>query len=171
VTNSGTITGGNGGIRGTGSTTGSAGAGGVGIVGTGDDTVITSGAIAGALSGDGTTQADAIDFSGGGNTLVLEQGNSFTGNVVSTSGGTNGGEGTLGNPQCQRYRGAGELQRRGDGARRAGGRVHPRRRRGTDRPWPVAPRRRLGRAVRQRHKRREFQSERKIRLVGKDTLA
>ena len=94
----GRITGGNGGTGGSGEIAegggmnGADGAGGAGIVGTGNDMVITGGAIVGGLSGDGTTRADAIDFSGGGNTLVLEQGNSFTGNVVSTSGSTNGGD-------------------------------------------------------------------------------
>ena len=66
-----------------------------GIIATGNSTVMTSGVIRGGVSGDGTTQANAIDFSGGGNSLVLEPGYSFVGNVVSTSGTTNGGD-TLG---------------------------------------------------------------------------
>jgi autotransporter-associated beta strand protein len=37
-------------------------------------------------------QADAVDFSGGGNNLIVEAGYKFTGNVVSNSGTTNGGD-------------------------------------------------------------------------------
>src|SRR5262245_1056251 len=38
-----------------------------------------------SLSGDGTTQADAIDFTGGVNSLTLEAGFSIIGNVVAFS--------------------------------------------------------------------------------------
>ena len=106
LTNTGTIAGGTGGtaLRGAGGpvgagevngldgTAGIAGAGGVALTGTGFDTVTNSGIIRGGVSGDGLTQADAIDFSGGGNTLALEAGYSITGNVISTSGSTNGGD-------------------------------------------------------------------------------
>jgi autotransporter-associated beta strand protein len=91
LTNTGTIAGGNGG------TTsynffgnGSNGAGGVGIIATGDTHITSSGVITG---GDGSTGvADAIDFSNGGNTLILEVGSTTTGNITSTSGSTNGGD-------------------------------------------------------------------------------
>lgn len=86
VTNTGTIAGGTAGAGGTGPTAGTAGAGGVGIVATGNATIINGGLI----SGNGSR--DAIDFSGGGNNLVLQAGGVITGNVVSTSGATNGGD-------------------------------------------------------------------------------
>jgi len=95
VTNTGAIAGGNGGTGQPGyggGGNGAPGIGGAGIVSTGGSSVTTSGSIAGGLGGDGTTQADAVDFSGGGNTLTLETGYSFIGNVVSTSGTTNGGD-------------------------------------------------------------------------------
>ncbi|WP_102223693.1 autotransporter domain-containing protein [Acidimangrovimonas sediminis] len=98
IVNTGTIQGGNGGDAGTGTTSATGGAGGVGVIATGNTTLVNAGLIAGGVSGassDGTgggVQADAVDFSGGGNTLVLEAGYSFTGNVVSTSGTTNGGD-------------------------------------------------------------------------------
>ncbi len=87
------------------------GVGGVGVVATGGASVTNAGLIAGGLSGKGTLiespqlyatqadavqagalQADAVDFSGGGNTLTLENGYRFTGNVTSTSGTSNGGD-------------------------------------------------------------------------------
>jgi outer membrane autotransporter protein len=94
LTNSGTVEGGVGGgvYSGCGPALGTAGLGGVGIDATGRASVITSGSIMGGLSGDGTTQADAADFSGGGNSLTLESGYSFVGNVVSSSGTTAGGD-------------------------------------------------------------------------------
>jgi uncharacterized protein with beta-barrel porin domain len=70
---------------------GSAGLGGAGVVGTGGAMVVNSGTIGGGFSSDGV-QADAVDFSGGGNTLTLEPGYQFVGNVVSSSGSTNGGD-------------------------------------------------------------------------------
>jgi autotransporter-associated beta strand protein len=86
LTNTNSITGGNGGAGAT------AGAGGVGVVSTGGSTVINSSAIAGGMSGDGVAQADAVDFSGGGNMLELDAGYGVTGNVVSSSGTANGGD-------------------------------------------------------------------------------
>ncbi|TFY89119.1 autotransporter domain-containing protein [Pseudomonas kairouanensis] len=77
------------GANGSGGSAGSAGAGGVGIVSTGNSTIRNAGAIAGGLANQSTgTQANAIEFSGGGNTLILEAGSEILGNVVSTSGGT-----------------------------------------------------------------------------------
>jgi autotransporter family porin len=79
------------------------GKGGSGLSLSGNSTVTTSGLIAGGEGGiaqpvppeyemyrtDGA-QGDAVKFSGGGNTLTLEQGFSFIGNVLSTSGSVNG---------------------------------------------------------------------------------
>ena len=102
LTNSGSIRGGTGGLGGTGGagsnggangSNGNGGAGGVGIVVVGNDTIINSGSIGGGRANGGSgAQADAIDLSGGGNTLILENGYSFTGNVVSTGGSANGGD-------------------------------------------------------------------------------
>ena len=80
IDNSGSITGGNSGAAGLG--TGKAG--GAGITGSGL-TIITSGAISGGLASDGVTRANAITFTGGTNILLLENGFSFTGNVVAFS--------------------------------------------------------------------------------------
>ncbi|HJP98075.1 MAG TPA: PEP-CTERM sorting domain-containing protein [Rhodanobacteraceae bacterium] len=98
LSNDGSIIGGNGGAGGAGGssifgsgTGGTDGSGGGGVVSTGDSTVTSAGSIRGGLSGSGA-QADAVDLSGGANTLTLENGYSFTGNVVSTSGTTNGGD-------------------------------------------------------------------------------
>lgn len=115
LVNSGTIRGGNGGAAGVatggaagdtdlagapGGTMGSAGqagangtagtygAGGVGVISTGFSTLTTSGLIAGGLAGNGTTRANAIELSGGDNTLTLESGYSFTGNVISSGAAT-----------------------------------------------------------------------------------
>lgn len=96
--NSGSIIGGNGGQGGACNTfctgvAGNSGSGGVGlIVSGGNNTIINNGSISGGLSGDGSTRADAIDLSGGGNTLVLQANSNITGNVVSNSGSTNGGD-------------------------------------------------------------------------------
>lgn len=92
LVNNGTITGGAGGLGGAGGSLPYAGASGVdgvdgvGVVSTGGSTIRNAGTIAGA--GD----ANAIELSGGGNTLVLESGWVFTGDVVSTSGSTAGGD-------------------------------------------------------------------------------
>ncbi|MDF3813070.1 MULTISPECIES: autotransporter domain-containing protein [Rhodopseudomonas] len=86
LANSGSISGGAGGAGGAagpsvGLGAGSAGAGGAGIVGA-DLTIINSGAIAGGLSGGATpVRADAITFTGGANTLTLQDGFSLTGNI------------------------------------------------------------------------------------------
>ncbi|WP_133646334.1 autotransporter-associated beta strand repeat-containing protein [Paraburkholderia flava] len=84
LTNAGTITGGA-----TGS--GGNGFGGVGVRAWGGETVTTGGSIQGALNGDGT-QANAVLFSGGGNALTIDPGATFTGNIQSLSGTTNGGD-------------------------------------------------------------------------------
>ena len=68
------------------------GPGGSGVLSTGDASVTTAGNIGGGLRGDGTTRANAVDLTGGGNTLTLLPGYSFSGNVVSTSGASNGGD-------------------------------------------------------------------------------
>ncbi|OKO85887.1 hypothetical protein AC629_18070 [Bradyrhizobium sp. NAS80.1] len=79
--NSGTVTGGNGGTAGT------PGFGGAGIVGS-DLTVINSGSISGGLSGNGVTRANAITFTGGSNTLTLQNGSSLTGNIAINGAGS-----------------------------------------------------------------------------------
>ncbi|HEY9511730.1 MAG TPA: autotransporter-associated beta strand repeat-containing protein, partial [Rhodanobacter sp.] len=95
VSNSGGIRGGTGGAGG--DTSGYAGFGGnngVAVISTGSSSITTSGSIAGGAGV--SSQADAVDFSGGGNTLTLENGYQFVGNVVSISGigsnATNGGD-------------------------------------------------------------------------------
>jgi len=93
--NGGSIVGGNGGagaVGGTGGTGGSGGAGGYGLVASGSDNINTSGNISGGLSGNGLTRANAVYLSGGANTLNLSNGYSFTGNVISASGTTQGGD-------------------------------------------------------------------------------
>ena len=96
--NSASIQGGNGGSSGACSNFcnwygGTSGAGGVGLtISGGNNTLITSGSISGGLYGNGYSRANAVTLSDGGNTLELHQGFSFTGNVVSTSGSTNGGD-------------------------------------------------------------------------------
>ena len=89
VINAGSITGGNGGKGGssTDAAAGIAGAGGAGI--TGVTHLINSGYIAGGLAGDGSTQANAIVFSGSNNTLELQAGSVIVGNVVASAGGLN----------------------------------------------------------------------------------
>ena len=82
LNNSGTITGGSGGAGG--AAFGANGLGGVGRVGSGL-TIINSGSITGGLDGDGVTREDAIQFTGGSNTLTLQSGYSITGNVVAFS--------------------------------------------------------------------------------------
>ncbi|WP_430437017.1 beta strand repeat-containing protein [Oceanibaculum nanhaiense] len=84
ITNSGTIQGGAGGERGAGGVDGNAGThgtGGVGITGSGL-TITNSGTISGGLGGDGTTRANAINFTGGTNKLTLESGSTITGNIA-----------------------------------------------------------------------------------------
>jgi autotransporter-associated beta strand protein len=65
---------------------GAAGAGGVGIVG-GNLTVLNEGAISGGMSGDGLTQADALDFTGGANALTTN-GGTLSGDIEVDSGAT-----------------------------------------------------------------------------------
>ena len=86
-TNSGTVAGGNGGAAGAAlgeGIAGTPGAGGIGIVGA-RLTIIDSNTISGGLGGDGVTRADAIEFTGGTNTLTLEAGYSIVGKVVAHS--------------------------------------------------------------------------------------
>ena len=93
-TNNGAVTGGTGGAQGAaGSTFGANGLGGAGIVGS-NLTIINSGSIAGGRSGfiptvSVATQADAITFTGGANTLTLSgSGWSLTGNIGVNGGGS-----------------------------------------------------------------------------------
>jgi hypothetical protein len=100
LTNSGTITGGSGGPGGPG---GPGGFGGAAVISTGSSTIVEDGSSTktatlqgglpfGSPSGS-TNYADAIQFSGGGNTLTLDNPYySILGNVISTSGTTNGGD-------------------------------------------------------------------------------
>ncbi len=105
VVNTGTITGGNGGDGGSATgynaSQGYAGMGGVGVAAYGGSTVVNAGTIAGGYQGAGhiqiafalpDPQADAVEFYNGGNTLELQPGFSFVGNVVSLSGTNNGGD-------------------------------------------------------------------------------
>jgi len=91
--NQGTVEGGTGGAAGAAGSGGSVGdagqngAGGAGVVGAGL-TVINSGTITGGMGGDGVTRANAITFSGGANTLTLQNGSAITGNIaIDGSGG------------------------------------------------------------------------------------
>ena len=94
--NSGTIAGGTGSAGGGRyNSIGGSGGGGVGLISTGGSTITTAGTISGGLANGGSSgsaQADSVALSGGGNTLILENGYVFNGNVVSTSGTTNGGD-------------------------------------------------------------------------------
>ncbi len=84
--NSGSISGGNGGIGGasTGGN-GSFGNGGAAITGT-NLSIINSGTISGGLSGNGSTRAEAIQFTGGTNSLEIRTGSNIIGNVNATAG-------------------------------------------------------------------------------------
>ncbi|AIK96171.1 hypothetical protein [Candidatus Odyssella acanthamoebae] len=107
IVNRGTIRGGNGGSgrkdssyggiggNGAGGASGSTSSsvysqGGAGIVGfSGGRTTITNGGtISGGLSGDGSTRTNAITFFGSSNTLILENGYNFVGNIVAGTNGT-----------------------------------------------------------------------------------
>lgn len=79
------VSGGAGGVRGSGVPNGTAGAGGIGIVGA-DLTVVAgaAGSVTGGLSGDGV-RADAIRFTGGTNLLELQSGFAITGNAAAFS--------------------------------------------------------------------------------------
>ncbi len=86
-TNSGMVTGGNGGLAGAAGSigvAGSPGAGGAGIVG-GGLAITNSGTISGGFANAGSgAQANAITFTGGSNSLTLAPGYSISGNVVGT---------------------------------------------------------------------------------------
>lgn len=92
ITNTGTIAGGNGPLS-----NGVSGLGATGIQGLGGASVITSGTVSGGMSGNGLTQASAIAFSGGNNTLELRAGFAINGAVTAaatdtlTLGGTANG--------------------------------------------------------------------------------
>jgi autotransporter-associated beta strand protein len=96
LVNAGIILGGNGAANGAGGS-GSSGAGngangivgpgGVGVIGAGL-TLTNSGTISGGLAGDGVTRADALFFSGGNNTLTLQNGSSLNGNIEIEGNGT-----------------------------------------------------------------------------------
>jgi uncharacterized protein with beta-barrel porin domain len=95
LTNSGSISGGVGGAGGAAMNgdnygtgrAGRGGAGGVGIYGS-NLTITNSGSISGGVSGDGATQANAIIFTGGVNSLTLLAGSTISGHVVAVSGGS-----------------------------------------------------------------------------------
>jgi fibronectin-binding autotransporter adhesin len=84
LTNTGTIQGGAGGSAVAGTV---AGAGGAGVQGASLQ-IVNGGTIAGGLSSDGATRANAITFTSGANSLQLQQGWNFVGNVVTSSGAT-----------------------------------------------------------------------------------
>lgn len=66
--------------------------GGVGVIVSGGVDIVNGGSISGGLIGEGPQRADAVELSGGGNTLMLEAGYQIVGDAVSTSGATNGGD-------------------------------------------------------------------------------
>jgi autotransporter-associated beta strand protein len=90
LTNFGSIQGG--GVGDNGSQQFATPAGGRGINASGNSTVVNAagGSIAGYMNFATNQRADAVDFSGGGNTLTLEVGSSVSGNIKSSSGTTNG---------------------------------------------------------------------------------
>lgn len=119
LANQGTITGGKGGVPGTANagsfgtgnyggapsgsygtpgtagsigTVGAYGKGAVAVVSTGGSNIATAGTISAGRDGDNAIRANAVELSGGGNTLTLERGYSFVGNMVSNSGSTGGGD-------------------------------------------------------------------------------
>ncbi|CDX16577.1 Outer membrane autotransporter barrel domain protein (fragment) [Mesorhizobium sp. ORS 3324] len=70
---------------------------GAGVVSTGNATITNAGTISGGLATlagfpDYAVRANAVELSGGGNSLVLAGGYDFIGNVVSTSGTGSGGD-------------------------------------------------------------------------------
>ncbi len=68
---------------------GTYGAGGAGIVGQNANVTVTVlGRVTGGTSGDNTTQADAITFTGGTNTLTIHSGATIDGNVAGTGSDT-----------------------------------------------------------------------------------
>lgn len=62
--------------------------GGVGIVATGGAHVTVCSTVSGGLAGDGSTQAAAVQFTGGGNMLTLQVGHAFVGAVMGGAGDT-----------------------------------------------------------------------------------
>ena len=86
-TNTGSVTGGNGGNPGNSPTSAGGAAGGAGIIGAGL-TIINSGTIAGGLSSFNAAQANAIEFTGGTNTLTLSGAWSMTGAIALDTGAT-----------------------------------------------------------------------------------
>lgn len=95
INSGGGVSGGAGGAAGAGTAfSGAPGTGGVGAMGT-NLTIVDAGAITGGFSGacnvlvcTGVTQADAVTFTGGVNTLMLQPGFAVSGNVVAVSGGS-----------------------------------------------------------------------------------
>ncbi|MEO6014549.1 MAG: autotransporter-associated beta strand repeat-containing protein [Devosia sp.] len=85
------VIGGNGGIAGVPGTTNppapATGLGGAGIRASGGTNVTVAGTVAGGWNGTNTVQANALDFTGGGNSLTLVSGYTFNGNVVSDGTG------------------------------------------------------------------------------------
>ena len=92
LVNTGTIRGGNGGMAGVGGVggisgaLGNAGSGGIGIEGS-DLAITNSGTIRGGLTGGSSIRAAAIHFTGGTNSLTLEQGFTILGDVLAVAGG------------------------------------------------------------------------------------
>ncbi len=88
VTNAGVVKGGNGGAAGVSEgTNGSPGAGGAGISGS-NLTITNSGTISGGYANAGSgAQADAIQFTGGSNTLTLQTGSTLNGAIELGTGG------------------------------------------------------------------------------------
>jgi Ca2+-binding RTX toxin-like protein len=120
-TNTDMVTGGDGGSGGAGGSgdstgqTGSAGSGGAGIVGS-NLTVINSGSIAGGRANGGTgVQASAITFTGGANTLTLQDGWSLTGNIDIVAGSLTFDQ-CIAVTLCNLITGHGSVIQNGDGA-------------------------------------------------------
>ncbi|MEG0053058.1 MAG: autotransporter domain-containing protein, partial [Comamonas sp.] len=74
-------------------TSGAGGAGGVGVVATGNSHIVNTGTIQGGLANGGSgARANAIELSGGGNTLTITATSVIKGNVVSSSGSGSAGD-------------------------------------------------------------------------------
>ncbi len=63
-----------------------------GITASGNDVIVNAGTVYGGIAGDVNAEVDAIDLSGGGNTLVLYSTSQISGSVISSSGTLNGGD-------------------------------------------------------------------------------
>ncbi|AXK79082.1 autotransporter domain-containing protein [Pseudolabrys taiwanensis] len=89
ISNAGAIVGGSGGHGGRNSTTGAFvyGSGAEAVVGSGLS-ISNGGIIAGGLSGDGQTRTNAINFTGGSNSLTFQTGSAILGNIVIGGAGT-----------------------------------------------------------------------------------